>query len=66
MIQFGPEVCGDRVQAEQREWLISNGLGSYASGTVAGTRTRSYHGLLVAALGDPADPCTRTLLLAAA
>ncbi len=31
---------------------------------MAGTATRSYHGLLVAALGAPADPCTRTLLVA--
>lgn len=65
-IRFGPEICGERALAEQREWLISNGLGSYGCGTVAGTRTRSYHGLLVAALGAPADPCTRTLLVAAA
>ena len=64
-IRFGSEICGDRSQAEQREWLISNGLGSYGCGTVAGTRTRSYHGLLVAALGAPADPCSRTLLVAA-
>ncbi len=65
-IRFGSEICGDRAQVEQREWLISNGLGSYGCGTVAGTRTRSYHGLLVAALEAPADPCTRTLLAAAA
>ena len=64
-IRFGPEICGDRRLAEQREWLISNGLGSYGCGTVAGSRSRSYHGLLLAALGAPADPCTRTLLLAA-
>ena len=51
--------------AEQREWLIGNGLGSYASGTAAGSRTRSYHGLLVAALNAPADPCDRTLLVTA-
>ena len=63
-IRFGQEICGDRPLAEQREWLISNGLGSYGCGTVAGTRTRSYHGLLVAALAAPADPCSRTLLLA--
>ncbi|MFM7314084.1 MAG: amylo-alpha-1,6-glucosidase, partial [Cyanobium sp.] len=55
----------ERSQAEQREWLISNGLGSYGCGTVAGTRTRSYHGLLLAALEAPADPCSRTLLVAA-
>ncbi len=36
-----------------REWLVSNGLGGYASGTVAGVNTRRYHGLLVAALPNP-------------
>ncbi|MFO7628784.1 MAG: amylo-alpha-1,6-glucosidase [Prochlorococcaceae cyanobacterium] len=63
-IRFGSDVCGDRASAEQREWLISNGLGSYGCGTVAGSRSRSYHGLLVAALNAPADPCERTLLVA--
>jgi predicted glycogen debranching enzyme len=36
-----------------REWLVTNGLGGYASGTVSGVVTRRYHGLLVAALPDP-------------
>ena len=36
-----------------REWLVTNGLGGYASGTVAGVTTRRYHGLLVAALPAP-------------
>jgi predicted glycogen debranching enzyme len=36
-----------------REWLVTNGLGGYASGTVAGVATRRYHGLLVAALPLP-------------
>jgi predicted glycogen debranching enzyme len=36
-----------------REWLVSNGLGGYASGTVSGVMTRKYHGLLVAALPAP-------------
>ena len=43
-----------------REWLVTNGLGGYASGTVAGVLTRRYHSLLVAAL--PA-PLGRTLML---
>ena len=64
-IRFGSEITGDRARAEEREWLITNGLGSYGSGTVAGTRTRAYHGLLMAALRAPADPCERTLLVAA-
>ncbi len=36
-----------------REWLVTNGLGGYASGTVSGVVTRKYHGLLVAALPAP-------------
>jgi len=36
-----------------REWLVSNGLGGYASGTVSGAVTRRYHGLLIAALPAP-------------
>src|SRR5204862_4021309 len=36
-----------------REWLVTNALGGYASGTVAGVTTRRYHGLLIAALGAP-------------
>ena len=43
----------------RREWLVTNGLGGYASGTVGGPRTRCYHGLLVAAT-DP--PLGRTLV----
>jgi predicted glycogen debranching enzyme len=37
----------------RREWLVTNGLGGYASGTVAGVMTRRYHGLLVASLPAP-------------
>ncbi|MGE3780249.1 MAG: glycogen debranching enzyme N-terminal domain-containing protein, partial [Pirellulaceae bacterium] len=36
-----------------REWLVTNGLGGYASGTVAGVSTRRYHGLLIAAFPAP-------------
>ena len=37
----------------RREWLVTNALGGYASGTVAGVVTRRYHGLLIAALSVP-------------
>jgi predicted glycogen debranching enzyme len=37
-----------------REWLVTNGLGGYASGTVGGIPTRRYHGILIAALPNPA------------
>jgi len=52
-IQFGREICGDVAIAEKREWLVTNGIGGYACGTVAGVLTRHYHGLLVAALKPP-------------
>lgn len=54
-IRFGREIAGDLDVAEQREWLVTNGLGGYGSGTVAGTVTRGYHGLLVAAIQPPID-----------
>jgi predicted glycogen debranching enzyme len=59
-VQFGREVCGDLEIAESREWLVTNGLGGYASGTVAGTATRRYHGLLMASLQPPVQ---RTMLV---
>lgn len=43
-----------------REWLLTNGLGSFASGTVSDIRTRSYHGWLFAATNPPSG---RTLLM---
>jgi predicted glycogen debranching enzyme len=39
----------------QKEWLVTNGLGGYASSSVLGINTRKYHGLLVAALHPPID-----------
>lgn len=60
-LDFGREVCGQTAVAESREWLVTNGIGGYASGTLAGTLSRRYHGLLMAALKPPLG---RTLLLA--
>jgi len=37
----------------EREWLVTNGLGGYASGTISGAATRRYHGLLIAAVPAP-------------
>ena len=53
-IAFGPELCGALDEAAAREWLVTDGLGGYAMGTVAGLRTRRYHGLLVPAVNGPA------------
>src|SRR6266480_7318932 len=52
-IRFTRAICGDLVQAERREWWIANGLGGYAGGTVAGSLTRRYHGLLIAPIASP-------------
>src|SRR6185436_3288704 len=43
----------DPVALLTREWLVTNGLGGYASGSVSGACTRRYHGLLIAALPAP-------------
>jgi len=57
-----PRVLHPQSYAEgaSREWLVANGIGGYASATAVGSNTRSYHGLLVAALQPPVD---RWLLL---
>jgi predicted glycogen debranching enzyme len=60
-VQFGREILGNLELAESREWLVTNGIGGFASGTAAGTATRRYHGLLMASLQPPTD---RTLLVA--
>src|SRR5262252_8865015 len=61
LVRFGPEIAADLDAALRREWLVTNGLGGYASGTLAGINTWRYHGLLVAALNPPVD---RTILVA--
>ena len=52
-VQFGREICGNLAAAESREWLVTNGIGGFASGTIATGITRRYHGLLIAALQPP-------------
>jgi predicted glycogen debranching enzyme len=53
MIRVAKEVLRDLPAALELEWLETNGLGGYASSTVALANTRAYHGLLVAALAQP-------------
>ncbi|HEX6383148.1 MAG TPA: amylo-alpha-1,6-glucosidase [Anaerolineae bacterium] len=53
MLEFGRDICGNLALSETREWLVTNGLGGFASGTVAGLLTRRYHGLLLAAVQPP-------------
>ncbi len=52
-IEFGRDICCESGISEGREWLVTNGIGGFASGTVAGLLTRRYHGLLIAALKPP-------------
>lgn len=47
-----------------REWLLTNGLGGYACGTLTGAITRRYHGLLIAALPAPLGRCVMLTHLA--
>ncbi len=54
-VDFGSEICSQLETAKTREWLITNSLGGFASGTIAGLRTRRYHSLLVATLTPPVD-----------
>jgi predicted glycogen debranching enzyme len=49
-----PSAAGEPQRVHGREWLVGNGLGGYASGTLGGCPTRRYHGLLIAALPNPA------------
>lgn len=58
---FGRDLCGQWPAVAEHEWLVVNGLGGFAAGTVAELNTRRYHGLLVAALAPPVE---RTLLVA--
>jgi predicted glycogen debranching enzyme len=60
-VDFGREICSNLETASQREWLVTNGIGGYAAGTLSGILTRSYHGYLIAALQPPLG---RYLLLA--
>src|SRR3954463_16430160 len=52
--------AGSVPQLLRREWLVTNGLGGYASATISGAVTWRYHGLLIAALPSPIG---RTLML---
>jgi len=60
ILACGREICGYLDASESREWLMTNGIGGYAAGTVGGLLTRRYHGLLIATLNPP---LSRTLLM---
>ncbi|MGQ9791785.1 MAG: amylo-alpha-1,6-glucosidase [Armatimonadota bacterium] len=60
-LQFAQDSVRDLSTATGREWLLTNGIGGFACGTIAGVRTRRYHGLLTAATPHPVG---RVLVLA--
>lgn len=53
MITLPGSVLSDLDASTAREWLVTNGIGGFACGTVSGVATRRYHGMLVAALSPP-------------
>jgi predicted glycogen debranching enzyme len=61
-IVFGPHVCASLSHGTDREWLVTDGLGGFATGTVAGLRTRRYHSMLTVA--DPVTTVRRVALAA--
>jgi len=54
-IYVGPGLLSDFDRAIQLEWIVTNGLGGYASSTVLNINTRKYHGLLITAFNPPVD-----------
>src|SRR6266705_5198144 len=54
-LSVGSDICRNVQAGLDHEWFVTNGLGGYAAGSVAGATTRSYHGLLVAALRPPVE-----------
>lgn len=52
-IRFGQQTCSSLAESSRREWLVPDGTGGFAMGTVSGLRTRRYHGLLVPATQPP-------------
>jgi predicted glycogen debranching enzyme len=53
VLKRGELYSGSQDDMLRREWLVTNGLGGYACGTLAGACSRRYHGVLVAALPSP-------------
>jgi len=60
-ISVGANRCHDLDQGRRLEWLVTNGRGGFAMGSLSGLLTRRYHGLLVAAVKPPVE---RFVLLA--
>ena len=53
MTTVSSDVLQNWDESSRREWLVTNGLGGYASASLSGANTRRYHGLLVPAFSPP-------------
>ena len=60
-ISLERDILSETDKVAKKEWILTNGLGGYASSTVLGINTRKYHGLLVDSFNPPTD---RRVLLA--
>lgn len=54
-MKFTPKTWPDFEAGVEREWVIANGLGGFASGTIIGVNSRLYHGLLISAQNPPVN-----------
>lgn len=54
-LNVGRDAVGRLARAADQEWLVTNGIGGFASSTLSLMNTRRYHGLLFAALRPPVD-----------
>jgi predicted glycogen debranching enzyme len=54
-IELGRDVLASFAESSRREWLVTNGIGGFAAGTLCLLNTRRYHGLLFAALHPPVE-----------
>ena len=59
-LRFSRDELGDTDSLLSKEWLVTNGLGGYASGTLLGVATRRYHGMFVP---DLPSPWGRTIII---
>ena len=55
-LSVGPDICRNVQARLDHEWFVTNGLGGYAAGSLAGVTTCSYHGLLE--IAEPEPPFT--------
>ena len=60
-LDLGPAICADDEASRRHEWLLTNGRGGYACGSIAGVLDRRYHAVLAAAV-EPPD--TRSVIVA--